>query len=106
MKIEPRHEHDLGLQHDLEMIARQAQQRRRVLSWLVAGGTAALVAACGGGDGSSSASTASTGSSSSGSGSGSGSGTTTTTGTCLADPSETNGPYPSDGSNTVNGMVS
>ncbi len=33
-------------------------------------------------------------------------GTTTTTGSCIADPEETNGPYPSDGSNTVNGMAS
>ena len=109
MKNSPYHDHDLGLQHDLERIAAQTRQRRRVLSWLVAGGSAALVAACGGGDGSStsssSSSTGSTGSSGTTTTGGTTTTTTTTTGTCLADPEETQGPYPADGSNTVNGQA-
>ena len=101
MKLSPHHDHDLGLQHDLEMIAAQARQRRRVLGWMLTGGAAALVAACGGGDGSSTTST-----DSGSTGTGSGGTTTTTSGTCLADPEETQGPFPGDGSNTVNGMSS
>ncbi|MCI3131097.1 intradiol ring-cleavage dioxygenase [Phenylobacterium aquaticum] len=96
-------DHDRGLQHDLQVMAAQ-MQRRRLLGWLATGGSAALLAACGGG-GSSSSTTSSTASTTS---------TTTTTttttttssGSCVADPTETNGPYPSDGSNTVNGVVS
>ena len=107
MKMSPHHDHDLGLQHDLERIAAQTRQRRRVLSWMLAGGTAALVAACGGGgDGSSTASTSSSGSSSGSTSTGSTGTTTTTSGTCMADPEETQGPYPGDGSNTVNGQAS
>ncbi len=100
--------HDHGLQFDLALMEARMKERRRALSWLLAGGTAALVTACGGGsgDGTSTTSTSgSSGSSSSGS-SGSSAGGTTTTGACIADPEETNGPYPSDGSNTVNGMAS
>lgn len=91
-----------GLANDLALMEQRARERRRVLNWLVAGGSAVALAACGGG-GDSSTTSSSSGSSGSGSGSGSG---TTTSGTCTAVASETNGPYPSDGSNTVNGMVS
>jgi protocatechuate 3,4-dioxygenase beta subunit len=99
-----------GLQHDLALMEARIRQRRRALTWLLAGGTAALVSACGGG-GSGSTTTSSTGSTgSTGSSGGSTTGgtttTTTTTGTCIANASETAGPYPGDGSNTVNGMVS
>lgn len=90
--------HDHGLQFDL---ARHSlmQQRRRALQLLLAGGAGALVAACGGG-GSTAATTTATSS-------GSGGGTTTpTTGSCIANATETNGPYPSDGSNTIGGVVS
>ena len=93
------HDHDLGLHHDLRVMAQRNLQRRQALSWLLAGGSAALFGGCGGGDSSSASSDSSSGSSSSG-------GTGTTTGTCIANASETGGPYPSDGSNTVNGMVS
>jgi protocatechuate 3,4-dioxygenase beta subunit len=101
----PPHDHDRGLQYDLHTMAERARQRRRALGFLLAGGSAALVAACGGGgtssDTSSSGSSSSGGSSSGGSSSG---GTTTTS--CIANASETAGPYPGDGSNTVNGMAS
>ncbi|MGC4029552.1 MAG: hypothetical protein QM696_11805 [Steroidobacteraceae bacterium] len=115
--------HDLGLAHDLEVISQRAAERRRLLGAMLGGGTLALLAGCGGdGDatassGSSSGSTSGgtssgtgTGSSSSGSGSSSsGSGSSSSSGSsdsCVADPPETNGPYPSDGSNSVNGVVS
>jgi protocatechuate 3,4-dioxygenase beta subunit len=97
-------DHDLGLQHDLERIA-ALKQRRRVLGMMLSGG-ALLIAGCNGDDGSTST-TSTTGSTDSSSGSGSSSGSTgTTSGSCTAAASETNGPYPSDGSNTINGQVS
>jgi protocatechuate 3,4-dioxygenase beta subunit len=114
--------HDGGLQQDLALITARVMQRRRLLGLFAAGGVAALVTACGGGDDSSgTASTSATGSTSStttSSGntttttdttSSSGNTTTTTTSTstssCVADPEETNGPYPADGTNSVNGST-
>ena len=56
------HDHfDGGLQDDLQLILKQNLQRRQALSWLLAGGSAALLVGCGGGE------SASTGGSSSGS---------------------------------------
>ena len=101
-----RHEHDQGLQYDLALMMQRNADRRRALSWLLAGGSAALLASCGGSGSDTSASASSsggTGSSSSSSSSSSG-GTGVTS--CIANATETNGPYPSDGSNTVNGVVS
>lgn len=95
-------DHDLGLQRDLEKIA-ALKQRRRVLGMMLSG-SALLIAGCNGDDSSGTSTTSTSGDSSSGSGSSTGS--TTTSGTCTAAASETNGPYPSDGSNTVNGQVS
>lgn len=90
------HEHDRGLAHDLQIMAQRNLQRRQALAWLLAGGSAVLLVGCGGSD-----------TSSSGSGSSSGtSGGTSSGATCIANAAETAGPYPSDGSNTVNGMVS
>lgn len=64
-----------------------------------------MIAGCGGDDSSTTGTTkAESGDLSSG-GSTSG-GSTSTSGSCTAAASETNGPYPSDGSNTVNGQVS
>lgn len=100
-------DHDLGLQQDLQRMA-SLRERRRILGWMLAGG-ATLIAGCGDGGGDSQTgnttgnTSGSTGSSGSTSGGASGSGTS---GSCIADPEETNGPYPSDGSNTVNGAVS
>src|ERR1700755_1951031 len=99
-----KHEHHTpDLQRDLIHIERM-RQRLQMLTWLASGGAAAFLASCGGsGDSSSSSSTSSSDSSSSTtSGSSSSSGTTTS---CIADPTETNGPYPSDGSNSANGSV-
>lgn len=93
-----KHDHDLGLAHDLEQLLRQ---RRRALGWLAGVGALGLLG-CGGGD-SASASSSSSGSSSSGSGSTGG--TTTTTGSCSVIPEETAGPYPGDGSNSSVGGV-
>lgn len=92
------HDHDAGLQHDLALIVQRNLQRREALSWLLAGGSAALLGGCGGGESANSGSGSSSSSSSSSS--------TGSTTTCIANASETAGPYPSDGSNTVNGMVS
>lgn len=96
-------DHDLGLQRDLERIA-ALKQRRRVLGLMLSGG-AMLLVGCGGDDGSTDT-TSTTGSSDSGGSSGGDTPTGSTDGTCTAAASETNGPYPSDGSNTVNGAVS
>ena len=74
------------------------------MRWLLSGSAAALLASCGGsGD---SDTTSSDSGSGSGSGTGSGSGDDSGDGTCVANAEETAGPYPADGSNTVNGMVS
>lgn len=110
MNRDPRdiHDHDLGLKHDLAVISERVAQRRRLLGMLAAGGTFALLQGCGGDDTVGTGSSSGTGSTS-GTGGTTGSGTTTGTGTvgsCVADPTETNGPYPSDGSNSVNGAVS
>jgi protocatechuate 3,4-dioxygenase beta subunit len=95
-------DHDLGLQRDLERIA-ALKQRRRVLGMMLSG-SALLIAGCNGDDSSSSSDTTSTtGSGDTSSGSGSSS---TASSSCTAAASETNGPYPSDGSNTINGQVS
>ena len=88
-----------GLQVDIAVMAQRQLQRRRVLGWMLAGGSAALLAACGAGDDGATTTTTSTGS-------GTGTGTSTGSGSCVAVASETAGPYPSDGSNTVNGMAS
>ena len=101
MKLITPDNHDLGLQHDLEQIAK-LKARRRMLGMMLSAGTAALFAGCGGDDSSTTGTSTSTSSgSSSGSGS-SGSGSTT----CVANAEETAGPYPSDGSNMANGSVS
>lgn len=101
-------DHDLGLQHDLEQLA-ALKRRRRVLGMMLSG-SALMIAGCGGGDDNSgtSTTTASSGSSSSGSSSSgsSSSGSTSSSDTCTEVAEETQGPYPSDGSNTVNGQVS
>jgi protocatechuate 3,4-dioxygenase beta subunit len=106
MKHEAHQDHG-GLQDDLRMMMQRNLQRRQALSWLLAGGSAALLVGCGGGGSSASdtgGSSSSSSSSSGGSSSSSSSGGTSTA--CVANAAETNGPYPSDGSNTVNGMVS
>ena len=98
-------DHDKGLAHDLDTLG-----RRRVL--LGAAGLAAttLLAAWGCGGGGDDSSTASSGDSSGSSGSTStstgSSSTSTSTGTCAVSAEETEGPFPADGSNTIDGTVS
>jgi len=108
-----RHDHDLGLAHDLNRLHQQALARRSALRWLLGAGAGALagsgalaLAGCGGGGGGSEAG----GSSATSSGSGGSTTTTTTTttttsGGCSVIPNETEGPYPGDGSNSANGSI-
>jgi protocatechuate 3,4-dioxygenase beta subunit len=96
--------HSPELQRDLLNIERM-RQRRQMLTWLASGGAAAFLASCGGSDDSSSTSSSSSSSGSSSSTSGSTSGSSSSA-SCIVDPTETNGPYPSDGSNSANGSVS
>lgn len=98
---------EYGLASDLEIIQRQAAERRQVLRWLLAGVATIPLASCGG-----SADTASTASTATGSTGSSGTTTTTTTttttpaaGSCAVIPEETAGPYPADGSNTNGGSI-
>lgn len=98
------HDHDRGLEHDLKQIERIRLGRRNILGWMASAGGAAIVTACGGGGSSSTASTVTV------------SGTTTTTtptpsptptsSTCTVYATETNGPYPADGTNTSSGSTS
>src|SRR5471032_30334 len=95
-------DHDKGLAHDLDTLG-----RRRVL--LGAAGLAATtlltVWGCGGGGSDASSDTSSSSGSSGSSSSGSSSGSSST-GTCAVSAEETEGPFPADGSNTINGTVS
>ncbi len=101
------HEHT-GLAADLEQL--RVLNRRRALGLMGLASTTAMLAACGGG--SSGSSSTSTSTSTSG-------GTSTptptptptatstgTTGDCVAYASETNGPYPADGTNQSSGSIS
>lgn len=108
--------HGHGLAEDLEIIRERLIGRRRALAFLASAGTASLVAACGGGDdsltsNSSTSSSSSSSSSSTSSSSGSSSSSSSSSGgssstNCVADPTETNGPYPADGTNTSSGSAS
>jgi protocatechuate 3,4-dioxygenase beta subunit len=104
-------DHDLGLAHDLKTMAALAS-RRRALGWFASAGGAAMLAAC---DGGSSAGTTSTASSSTATATPTPTSSATatptptataTSGSCVVDPTETNGPYPADGTNTSSGVTS
>ncbi|RZL35663.1 MAG: intradiol ring-cleavage dioxygenase [Rubrivivax sp.] len=104
-------DHDLGLAHDLTRLQRQALERRATLRWLMGAGALSIggagsmvLASCGGGGGETGSSSSSSGSFGSSGSSGSSGGTTTPSG-CSVIPSETEGPYPGDGSNSANGSV-
>ena len=90
--MQDRHEHDLGLAHDLKVLS-----RRRMFHLAGAASVSALVAACAG-----TKSTQATGSTST---------ATTTAGAAdaaacaTAAPAETAGPYPGDGSNGPNVLI-
>ena len=105
---------DPGLGADLERMAqlrtRQLlRQRRQALGWLLSGGAAALVTACGGGGGDSGSTSSTTSATTTGTTTSTTATTATTTttasGSCVLNASETNGPYPADGTNTLNGMA-
>lgn len=110
--------HGHGLAEDLQAMGREMFARRRALAFMASAGTAAALAACGGDDPSGSSSSGSTGSSSTTSSSTSGSSSSTSStctsstsggtldASCIADPTETNGPYPADGTNTASGSTS
>ena len=93
--------HDFGLASDLEVMQRQALERRRLLRWVLAGAASLPLISCGGSGASDTAATSSSGTS--------GSGTTTTTtpasSACAVIPEETGGPYPADGTNTNGGSI-
>ncbi len=106
-------DHDRGLQHDLQVISRQLAERRRLLGYMMGGGALMALTGCGGGDDvaatvvdSGSSSSSSSSSSTSTSTSSSSSSSSSTVSSCVADPVETNGPYPSDGTNNANGVLS
>ncbi|WP_439570705.1 intradiol ring-cleavage dioxygenase [Sphingomonas sp.] len=100
-------DHDRGLAHDLQIISALAS-RRRALRWFAGAGGIALLGGC---DSGGSAST-STGSVSTptptptATATATPTPTPTSTGSCVADPRETNGPYPADGTNTSSGPTS
>jgi protocatechuate 3,4-dioxygenase beta subunit len=93
---------DGSLIKDIALIDCRIRERRRLLGLLLSGGTTALLVGCGGSDSTSISSSSSSSSSFSSSGSSSSSGVSSA---CVADPAETNGPFPADGTNSVNGSV-
>lgn len=93
--------HDHALASDLEMMHRQAAERRQVLRWLLAGAATLPLISCGGG-----ADAGSTALADSAAGtSGTGTLNTPATGACTVIPEETGGPYPADGTNTNGGSI-
>lgn len=91
------HEHDQGLAHDLAVLQAAALQRRRVLHWITSAGLAALTG-CGGATDETDGSDGSTDSTTTDD-------DTTSSAGCTPIPEETAGPYPGDGSNSVNGSI-
>ena len=93
--------HDFGLASDLEVMQRQALERRRLLRWVLAGAASLPLISCGGSGASDTVATSTSGTT--------GSGTTTTTtpasSACAVIPEETGGPYPADGTNTNGGSI-
>lgn len=105
------HGHGHGLAEDLPRFDRLIE-RRRALKWFAGAGTAALVAGCGGGGSSSGSdvSVVSGGTTATATPTPTPTSTSTPTPTsstaCVVDPSETNGPYPADGTNSSSGATS
>jgi len=92
------HDHPHGLGHDLTALNATILKRRRALAWL-AGATALPLIGCGGSDdaSSSTSTTTTTGTTTTT--------TTTTTASCSVIPTETNGPYPADGTTSLNALL-
>ena len=93
--------HDFGLASDLEVMQRQALERRRLLRWVLAGAATLPLISCGGSGASDTVATSTSGTT--------GSGTTSTatpaSSACAVIPEETGGPYPADGTNTNGGSI-
>lgn len=110
------HHHGHSLAEDLPRIE-ALLARRRALKWFAGAGTAALVAGCGGSDASGTSSVAVTTGTATATPTPTPTATATSTptptatatssvGTCIADPTETAGPYPADGTNSASGSTS
>jgi protocatechuate 3,4-dioxygenase beta subunit len=84
------HHHDGGLQQDLDAINRHMHERRQLLSWMAIGGGTAWLTACGVGRVGRKAS---------------GSASNSQAASCMANPMETNGPFPADGFNGVDDRI-
>lgn len=104
---------DEGLMHDLQRIERIHLGRRNMLGWMASAGGAALITACGGSGETASSSTVTVAGTSTGTTSTTTTTTTTSTptpsptsSTCTVYATETNGPYPADGTNTSSGSTS
>ncbi|WP_375285602.1 intradiol ring-cleavage dioxygenase [Sphingomonas sp.] len=100
-------DHDHGLAHDLKAMEALVA-RRRALKWFAGAGTAALVASCGSDDTSGGSLTVVDAATPTPTPSASATPTPTPTAgaTCVADPQETAGPYPGDGTNNASGATS
>jgi protocatechuate 3,4-dioxygenase beta subunit len=99
--------HDHGLANDLGAMEALAS-RRSALRWFTGAGTAAVLAACDGGGSSGTlvAATPTPDATTTPTPTPTPTATPTSTGSCVADPTETNGPYPADGTNTSSGLTS
>lgn len=100
-------DHDMGLGHDLQVMAALAS-RRRALRWFAGAGTVAALGGCSGGttDSSGTVTTATPTPTSTATPTPTATATPTPTSSCLLDPTETGGPYPADGTNTSSGSTS
>lgn len=99
------HDHDHGLAHDLKVISALAS-RRRALRWFAGAGGMALLGGCDSGASTSTGSVSTPTPTPTTTATATPTPTPTTTGSCVADPTETNGPYPADGTNTSSGPTS
>jgi len=93
------HDHHHGLGHDLTALNATILKRRRALAWL-AGASALPLIGCGGSDDANSSSTSTTTTTGTTTTT-----TTTTTASCSVIPTETNGPYPADGTTSLNALL-
>jgi protocatechuate 3,4-dioxygenase beta subunit len=104
----PRHydHHDHALSFDLQKLNALRLRRRRALAWLAGASAGALpLLGCGGSSDDELAGTASTTSTSTTSTTTGSSTTTTSSASCSVIPTETNGPYPADGTTALNALL-
>lgn len=105
------HEHDQGLAHDLALIEKLKIGRRRALFWLGSAGGTALLVGCGSDSGSSGTTTTTIATptptpTTTATPTPTPTATPTPSGSCTVPATETNGPYPADGTNTAPGLTS